>query len=878
MAEQVEVVIASLRIENYEQVVKAQMAVEGLRKQAKEYKAQLEQNVISEEEYVKLMAENTKATVEAKANLKDLNYETKVQNDLTKASSGSINEMRARLKALTKEYNALSEEQRNSPMGKAMKDQIKGLSDDLKGLEGGLGDFRRNVGNYSNSILDALGNVSPAIEQAVDVARGLGPAMGDAQKGVQVAANSFKSLRGAIAASGIGLLVLAVAGLVTYLTQFDGALDGVEQALAGLRAAIEPVIGWLGQLGKNVINLFSNIGIVIKETFEAAKQYIQGNFDAAAKATQRMNKALAEVKDGVKNLIPSFEGLGNAMADAYKKGALLAQQMQDLEDAESELAFDRIKIEKEIAQLEKQAEDRARTKQQRLESLRKAQELALKLGDREVQNIKERNRIELAQLLQRANLNELIKKSGEYTSNEIAAIKERMKALTEDHQLQEDFNSAMQTMATIQQKQVDAEQKRTDTILKYNAMSGKLRKAEMDEQKALTAAREAATKRLLELNVEIAQSDEQRLVAKRRLIEFEMNQELKTVGNNAELQKAIRLKYDQEYSQLDEDAHKARQAKRKEYFDQVKAQLQEEQDETLANLERNYRLQNLAIDQALANGDIAQADAEAMRLTRQGEYLNALLEQQKKYGLDTVQTEEQIAKRTIDINTKAAKQREAIAKAEIEVARNVVNSLSTAFAILSNNAEQGSDFQKGMALANIAISTAESIAGIVRIASTTSPDPITYAVQLTAGIASVLSNIAQASSILNAANTPQAPTPQRFAKGGIIGGKLHSNGGTLIEAEKGEMVMSRGAVAMFGPQLAQMNAAGGGQGMGASVDAAKVVSQQMANQEASFRKMASMLPAPVVNVRDISRTNDDAYRTKNRASIGVVNRSVSSNP
>lgn len=49
-----------------------------------------------------------------------------------------------------------------------------------------------------------------------------------------------------------------------------------------------------------------------------------------------------------------------------------------------------------------------------------------------------------------------------------------------------------------------------------------------------------------------------------------------------------------------------------------------------------------------------------------------------------------------------------------------------------------------------------------------------------------------------------------YARGGMIDGARHAEGGVLIEAEGGEAVMTRGAVSMFGPLLAMMNQAGGG--------------------------------------------------------------------
>ncbi len=54
-----------------------------------------------------------------------------------------------------------------------------------------------------------------------------------------------------------------------------------------------------------------------------------------------------------------------------------------------------------------------------------------------------------------------------------------------------------------------------------------------------------------------------------------------------------------------------------------------------------------------------------------------------------------------------------------------------------------------------------------------------------------------------------AQKPPKLAKGGFIGGKLHSQGGTMIEAERGEFVMSRSATESIGLEtLNQMNRTG----------------------------------------------------------------------
>ena len=58
----------------------------------------------------------------------------------------------------------------------------------------------------------------------------------------------------------------------------------------------------------------------------------------------------------------------------------------------------------------------------------------------------------------------------------------------------------------------------------------------------------------------------------------------------------------------------------------------------------------------------------------------------------------------------------------------------------------------------------------------------------------------------------------QFAEGGYVGGRPHSQGGTIIEAERGEFVMSRNATESIGLEtLNQMNQSGGGGSINVSV-------------------------------------------------------------
>ena len=58
----------------------------------------------------------------------------------------------------------------------------------------------------------------------------------------------------------------------------------------------------------------------------------------------------------------------------------------------------------------------------------------------------------------------------------------------------------------------------------------------------------------------------------------------------------------------------------------------------------------------------------------------------------------------------------------------------------------------------------------------------------------------------------------KFEQGGYVGGNRHSQGGTIIEAERGEFVMSRNATESIGLEtLNQMNQSGGGGSINVSV-------------------------------------------------------------
>tara|TARA_R110002110_G_scaffold8890_1_gene44369 strand:+ start:19 stop:2268 length:2250 start_codon:yes stop_codon:yes gene_type:complete len=84
-------------------------------------------------------------------------------------------------------------------------------------------------------------------------------------------------------------------------------------------------------------------------------------------------------------------------------------------------------------------------------------------------------------------------------------------------------------------------------------------------------------------------------------------------------------------------------------------------------------------------------------------------------------------------------------------------------------------------------------------------------------IAQGLANVVQINTQLSKMGGSGGGAPQ-FEDGGYVGGRRHSQGGTMIEAERGEFVMSRNAVESIGTEtLNQMNQGGGGGTINVSV-------------------------------------------------------------
>lgn len=105
---------------------------------------------------------------------------------------------------------------------------------------------------------------------------------------------------------------------------------------------------------------------------------------------------------------------------------------------------------------------------------------------------------------------------------------------------------------------------------------------------------------------------------------------------------------------------------------------------------------------------------------------------------------------------------------------------------------------------------------------------------------------------------------KNYAQGGMIGGKRHAEGGTMIEAEAGEAIMTRGAVTMFAPLLSQLNQMGGGTSFSRS---AVTTSNDNPNVSNSGMEQAPIIVKSYVVSSDMTTTQEKNARLKDLSTL-----------
>ena len=218
-----------------------------------------------------------------------------------------------------------------------------------------------NTSKAEKNVDNLEGGLSGLSAQADKLTGGLVSGFKKGVAGIKQGITAMKSLRVAIAATGIGLLLIAVTSLVSYFTKTQRGADKLSQALKGMGAVVDVLVDRFSTFGEGIFAIFSGDfakGVdILKGTFKGLGQEIREE----AKAAIELEKAFQALQDREIAMIEtraerraSIEALRLVAADETKDLAARANALKEAMDLEKQLADEEIEIAKERARIIKE--------------------------------------------------------------------------------------------------------------------------------------------------------------------------------------------------------------------------------------------------------------------------------------------------------------------------------------------------------------------------------------------------------------------------------------------------------------------------------------------------------------------------------------------
>ena len=647
--------------------------------------------------------------------------------------------------------------------------QLKELKKQLKQTAAGSDEFKK-IYNQIDDLEDKLKSAKNTSSDWIDSLESAGGPLGMLGSSLNKLKVSTQSFGAALKATGIGLIVALIGGLVAAFTQTEGSLKKLEPLLI----AMEQIFG----------------GIL-----EAISPLIDGFVELALKVMPYVTQAFKVVYSAVTAVFQSLGKLGGAIVKLFKgdfKGAW--------EDAKSSVTSFSDNYSSAVDRFEKGASKMTKTQK---ENLDKQKEAAQKALDEKLKRMEAEDKLDEARM-------------------------EKMKA------------EALAVAVTEQQK-LDVEKAFADKIyqLKSKELDDKMRlyKKDSNEYKALqeqkikletdyintTTANKTKQKELTDkANKESMDSEIQALNLKKAEGTIKEDEYQKAIYD-------IKVKYLKDKKDLID----AEIAYETYLTEQKKKKVQEERDIALSKLQND--INDLDAKNKIADLDFAE-DLKRLEEKRikvdESEKLELAAAEGNEIEKNKVRQKYADLRKGITLEEISTEKAAAQAKADIQLAYiGLVGQFGSLLQQIAGKnkalAITGLIIEKAAAIGQIwasnAIANAKAIAampltfGQPWVTINTVSAVLSTAAVVASSVKAIneINNASSGSSGSGGAAAPPAGNSaqalgKNYGDGGMINGPLHAAGGTMINAEGGEAVMTRGAVTMFAPLLSALNQAGGG--------------------------------------------------------------------
>jgi hypothetical protein len=524
---------------------------------------------------------------------------------------------------------------------------------------------------------------------------------------------------------------------------------------------------------------------------------------------------------------------------AYRKASEAAQELvraQDaLQDRQREYVVNEAERDKEIAELRKKAvSDEKLTAKEREEIYKQIDEIS-RQGMEERKNIAAENYRILQEEAKKNNdtsdamkdrlaqaYAEMIKAQTDYLT-ETTRIGSRQRQAREEQAKQEAEEAKRQAeerkriWQEAQKNREEAEKKATEELRKLEDMQNAMIEDEAERQRATintTYTRQIEDlKKRLDTEKNLTKEARESITEQQKFLLEQMWKELAAVDDE-QLKKANEavLKGQEEAAKRLEEARKMTREEYEKETQRLSNDMQERLNAVYGNVVKASEVE-MAVAQT--NYDRLKAMDEETKA--------ALFANEEQYRAAVLDAEAQI----MEARTK---NEEALKSQAAEVAQTmqaVTGAMSSLYEAAAGDSESYEKFRKAMAIADAAISLAQTIAAAT--SASTAGDPYTMAIRIASNVAAVTAQFAAVVKAIKAASIPSAP---KFAEGGVVPGTSYTGDRVLIRANSGERVLTKEMSDNLVKMLAQGVPSWG-------IDYERL--------EQAFVRAASRVPAPVLD-------------------------------
>lgn len=785
-----------------------------------------------------------KKEIELKRQIKQVTEEQKDLNktfEYTKTAVGSYNELSAELRQLTKDFKALSEAEREGDIGKNTANRINEVKDKLKEIDKGIGDNFRNVGNYTESINQSFDGLKSGFTEAFEGITAAGAGAFAANYLIDFVKGSVSAFNEAEqAAAKLENIIVNIGGQSqAALERLQAQADKLELATFGFTAEqIQELQGGLGllhltaeeieKLTPLVLDYAAATGKDLAQATEAVKNALNGKTVALEKDGIYLDKNNISVETLTESF-RKFEGsAGRALDVGTNKLEIFNDRLGQIQETIGGYLVDRTlrwlaifdKIGEKFDDVRKKAEKTGTWFDRFMKGA-----VNFFTGETFMQGVESISGTGTGAPKQEKDQSSF--EDAEYEA--LQKLNSERKKYTEEKQ--------KSTKATIENKKAVDESVQAESVAadSYEGLNKQLSELRDNYQKLSEAQRKGAEgQNILQqtvqikqqidiINAEIKNAEIQAEQEKREAIKQE---KYKTFGEIKKLNElyesegvqAIEASTTKQIETIFKESEKIIAANNKAAEEQYQAE-----QETRAKIETaKNELQAQVFDMAL----LLSKDYEDSRLQQIQEAYNAENEA-LKLSLDKKKITQEQYNAEKEANDKE------LAEKEIAIRKKLAAVTKT------------------ITIAEIAINLAKELS------------QINSNIGVNADLTQTLRIVLSAAAIGRAALQTATVLAQKFAKGGIINGASHDNGGVLgyiagqnIELEGGEAVINKRSTAMFAPLLSQINAAGGGKKFAAGGLIPYAYTGQSTMNPDQFLSLIQAVNARIDRLQVINSVND----------------------